>query len=120
MKFVLDENLSLSLIEVLRELGFEAEHVINVGLRGCSDKKISAYAKKQQAVLITKDLEFANIMIYPKNAHYGLIVLRLPNYFTISRMKESLKEFLTKSKPEICIGTIIILEVGRFRMRSFS
>ena len=47
MKFVLDENLPLSLTVVLRELGFEAEHVSEVGLRGCSDKEICVYASKK-------------------------------------------------------------------------
>jgi predicted nuclease of predicted toxin-antitoxin system len=105
---------------VLRELGFEADHVTEIGLRGHSDKEIAIYAKKKQAILITKDLELANIILYPKGSHYGLIVLRLPNNFTTKQIILSMKEFLTKSKSEVCIGTIIVLEIGRYRLRSFS
>ncbi len=120
MKFILDENLPLSLSAALYELGFEAKHVSDIGLRGSPDKEISVYANKEKAILVTKDLEFANILLYPKGSHYGLMVLRLPNSFTTKQIINAMKEFLTKIKSEVCIGTIIVLEVGRYRLRNIS
>ncbi len=118
MKFFLDENLPLSALDVIQKLGFKAEHVKTVGLQGSSDKIIAEYAKKQQAILITKDLEFGSLTLYPKNSHYGVIVIRLPHYFTARQIIDSIENFLTKVKPETLAHTITVLEVGRYRSRN--
>lgn len=120
MKFFLDENLPLSSLDAIQKLGFKAEHVKTVGLQGRSDKTIAEYAKKQQAILITKDLEFGSLTVYPKNSHYGVIILRLPHYFTAKQIIDALNNFLTKIRPETLAHTITVLEVGRYRSRDIS
>ena len=117
MKFFLDENIPLSIIKVISKLSFEVEHAINAGLRGASDKEIAEYAKKQNAILITKDVGFGSILLYPKGSHYGLLVLRLPNYFNTEQIAEALKDFFSKVKPENLINHITILEAGKYRIR---
>ncbi|MDP3640089.1 MAG: DUF5615 family PIN-like protein [Nanoarchaeota archaeon] len=117
MKFLVDENLPLSTIALLTELGFEAEDVCAVGLHGASDKRIAEYAKQQKAILITRDLEFGSLLLYPKGSHYGLIVLRMPCFFKIEQIKWLLKSFLTAIRPAQLIHTLSIVEVGKYRQR---
>ena len=117
MKFLVDENLPFSTIALLKEIGFEAEHVCDVGLRGASDKRIAEYAKQQKAILITRDLEFGSLLLYPKSSHYGLIVLRVPCFFKTEQIKWLLKSFLTKIIPAQLVHTISIVEVGKYRQR---
>ena len=117
MKFFLDENMPLSTIDIFRKLNFEVEHCSSSELRGVSDKKIAEYAKKQKAILVTKDLEFGSLLIYPKNSHYGLLILRLPNSFTTKKIIEALEEFLKNIKIEELVNSITVLEVGRYRIR---
>ena len=117
MKLFLDENLPRSAVKELKSLGFEVEHTSEVGLRGASDKEISSYAKKQNAILITKDLEFGSIIIYPKGSHYGLIVLRLPDYFNSQDIIRVLTDFLQQINAADLIGKLIVLEIGRYRIR---
>ena len=69
MKFFLDENIPLSVTDSIKSLGFEVEHVRTSGLRGATDKQIAKYAQKQQAILVTKDLEFGSSILYPKDSH---------------------------------------------------
>ena len=66
MKFLLDENLPLSLIEVFNEMNIECKHVKNIGLIGSTDKDIASYAKREKFILVTKDLEFGNFLFYPQ------------------------------------------------------
>src|SRR3989344_5924376 len=117
MKFFLDENLPISAIEVFIKLGFEVEHCKNSKMRGSSDKLIAEYAKKQKAILVTKDLEFGSLLIYPESSHYGLLVLRLPNSFITNKINKTLEEFLKEVKAEELINSITVLEVGRYRIR---
>lgn len=117
MKFFLDENVPLSAIDVIHNLGFEVEHARSAGLGGRPDREIADYAKKRRAVLVTKDLEFGSLALYPKNSHHGLLVLRLPHYYTASQIAEAIKAFLTKISPEALTGSITVLEAGRYRIR---
>ncbi len=117
MKFFLDENIPFSVTNVINKLNFKAEHTINVGLRGATDKEIANYAKKTKAILITKDLDFGSTLSYSKDSHYGVLILRLPSYFNTKQISNALKDFLEKIDSKILIGSITILEIGKYRTR---
>ena len=44
MRFLLDENISPSLAGLLKNIGYEARHVIEVGYNSTPDFKIAAFA----------------------------------------------------------------------------
>ena len=117
MKFFLDENLPLSLSEVFTESGFETEHAKTSGLRGATDKEIAKYALKQKKILVTKDLEFGSLLLYPQGSHYGLIVIRVPFNFKTDQIKRVVKNFISKTHAADLINTITIVEVGKYRSR---
>lgn len=56
---VIDAQLPPALARRLRELGHEAKHVEDLGLRHADDGHIWNYALVNQAVIITKDEDFA-------------------------------------------------------------
>ena len=117
MNLLLDENIPRSAVKELRALGIKVEHASEIGLKGAIDKEIAAYAKKQDAILITKDLEFGSLLVYPKGSHYGLIVLRVPHHLTAQHNIKILKNFLQDIKTQNLAGKIIVLELGRYRTR---
>lgn len=59
MRFLIDAQLPPALAQWLREAGHEANHVEDVNLREAEDAPIWRYAADHQAVLITKDEDFA-------------------------------------------------------------
>ena len=59
MKFLVDAQLPPSLVAWLRKLGYEADHVGEVGLREAPDGAIWLHALQSGAVLVTKDEDFA-------------------------------------------------------------
>ena len=118
MRFVLDENMPLSSVALLQNIGHNVEHIIKTNLRGADDKDIADYSKNKKAILITKDIEFGSIILYPRGAHYGLIVVRLPNYFNGNQITKALEEFLGIIDREQLIGALTILELGKYRIRS--
>lgn len=119
MKFFLDENLPLSLKSTFVKHSHSAEHVTEVGLRGASDEVIAQYALNNKLVLVTKDLDFGNLMMYPVGSHYGVLILRLPHYFTKEQSAKIVDDFLDKNPSDVLVGAITIIETGRFRMRRF-
>mgnify|MGYP001593457626 FL=1 len=117
MRFFLDENIPLSVLDFIASFGFKVDHVKNIGMHGARDKQIAEYAKKQKAVLITKDLEFGNLLIYPSGSHYGLLILKLPYTFSADQIAKTLSDFLTKIDTKDLANSITVLEIGRYRIR---
>lgn len=59
MRFLVDNQLPGALATLLREQGHEAEHVLDLGLGQGKDNPIWQHAIATQAVIITKDEDFA-------------------------------------------------------------
>jgi predicted nuclease of predicted toxin-antitoxin system len=76
LKLKIDENLPGECVEVLRYGGFEADTVADERLTGAEDSAIAVRSRAEGRVLITLDLDFANIRAYPPAEYAGIIVLR--------------------------------------------
>ncbi|MBI2576722.1 DUF5615 family PIN-like protein [Candidatus Woesearchaeota archaeon] len=117
MRILVDENLPYSVAIKLRGLSFHAEHVRDAGLCGSSDKVIASYARNNKTVLLTRDLEFGNILLYPPASHHGLVIIRLPYRFNAHQVSRIVEDFFCKVNETTILGKIIILELHRFRVR---
>jgi predicted nuclease of predicted toxin-antitoxin system len=61
MLFLIDEQLPPGLCKTFLAAGCEAEHVLHLNLGGASDDNIWHLAIKREAVLVTKDSDFAEM-----------------------------------------------------------
>ena len=93
-------------------------HVRDVGLESASDEKILRCAVRSRAVLVTRDLDFANVILHPPRTHYGVVVLRTPSHFTARHLNSLLRVFLSRERTERLTRRLTILEPGRYRTRS--
>jgi predicted nuclease of predicted toxin-antitoxin system len=59
VKFLLDTQLPKALAQRLRESGSECQHVLELGLAQSPDNTLWNYAREQDAVIVTKDEDFA-------------------------------------------------------------
>ena len=114
MKFLLDENIPREVETALKRLGHEAVNAHSARLNGKSDDKILSFAKKENRILITLDLDFSNIINYPPKSHPGIIVVRL-NRPGRKRIINVIEQFVGSIKE---IGkSLIILEDTEYRIR---
>jgi len=58
VRFLLDENFPLGLIRALQSDGLAADHIITLGWRGASDKRIRERLQDAQIVFFTQDDDF--------------------------------------------------------------
>jgi predicted nuclease of predicted toxin-antitoxin system len=58
MRFLLDEHISRVVLKYLRRLGHDTERVVDVGLRGASDRELILWAKSQKRVIVSRDTDF--------------------------------------------------------------
>ena len=116
MRFFLDANMPYSSKEVFKNFG-QVNHAGDIGLARAADREIIEYVAERKAILVTKDLEFANVLLYPINSHSGVVVLKLPFYFTAKQINNALKSFLSSLDVKELENAVTIVELGRYRMR---
>jgi predicted nuclease of predicted toxin-antitoxin system len=77
MKFKTDENLPTEAADLLRSAGHDAVTVGEQRLGGAVDSTLGAVCQREGRVLVTLDLDFADIRAYPPSRYPGFVVLRL-------------------------------------------
>ena len=76
MLFKIDENMPLEAVELLHQAGHLAHTVFDEQLAGHPDSNVAATCQVEQRVLITLDVDFADIRVYSPAQYAGLVVLR--------------------------------------------
>lgn len=114
MKFLIDADSPYSLIKTFSKYGHKAVHVRNV-LGSATDDEIFEYAQKNSYVIVTRDLGFAETFL--KNKGVGLILTRLPYYFTVDKINKVFDEFLKEANVKEMANSIIVVELGRYRTK---
>jgi predicted nuclease of predicted toxin-antitoxin system len=74
-RFLIDESLGVEVARYLREKGYNAEFVGDVGLGGHSDEDIFAYAWREKRMLWTHDRDFLDNARFPDHRNPGVVVL---------------------------------------------
>ena len=73
LKFLLDENIPKSIMNFLKSKRIPVEYVP----KGIKNNKVAEIAKEKKAVLMTRDSDFANMLMYPPEKFYGIIVFQI-------------------------------------------
>lgn len=98
-------------------MGYEAKDVRDVGLRGAKDDMVFAYAQETEAILISGDLGFGNILHFPIGSHYGIVIAHFPNEVTTHEINSELEARLSEIEENSFKGSLIIIEPGKVRIR---
>lgn len=96
MKILIDENIPAIVKKTLKQQGYNVLHVNNL-LKSKSDKEIFEYAQKKKMCIITKDVDFKNMI---KEEHYGILkicgVMLNPSDLIIEIIKKYKEDFNNK------------------------
>lgn len=77
MKFKIDENLPVEIADLLRSAHYDAVTVMDQGLKGANDPLIVNACLREGRILVTLDLDFADVRVYPPQQFPGFMVLRV-------------------------------------------
>ncbi len=116
MRFKLDENLLDTCAELLRREGLDVATVREQQLGGAPDSVVHGVCHSEGRVLVTLDLDFADIREYPPAHGPGIVVFRLSTQDVVSltRAVERLVERLRRESP---IARLWIVEPDNIRVR---
>ena len=116
MRFKIDENLPVECAGLLTQAGYDAVTVASQRLQGQPDPVIVDTCVREERVLITLDLGFADIRAYPPRQYPGFLVLRVKQ----QDKKHLIRVFqraVPMLKQEALEGRLWIIEETQIRIR---
>ncbi|HBL25265.1 MAG TPA: hypothetical protein DD490_00340 [Acidobacteria bacterium] len=116
MKFKTDENVPLEAAELLRAAGHDALSVLDQGLQGWIDPGIASICQAEERILVTLDVDFADVRAYPPHDFPGFLVLRLKRQDTPAVL-QALERAVRLFRFEEPAGRLWIIEDERVRIR---
>jgi predicted nuclease of predicted toxin-antitoxin system len=117
MRFKVDENLPDEVCNLLNSAGHDAISVGQQGLGGAADARIYQLCQNERRVLITLDVDFANVQAYDPKSSVGVIVLRLARQDR-QRVLDAVATTLTLLGREPLENRLWIVEGERIRIRA--
>jgi predicted nuclease of predicted toxin-antitoxin system len=118
VRFLIDANLPRSIVGVLTQLGHESLFARDIGLAHAPDRVVAERAQTTQAVLLTRDLDFADVRNYPPEQYNGIVVFRFADDVVAKEIARIAELFL--SEPNFLrqlSGRLAIVESDRVRFR---
>ena len=116
MQVKLDENLPLQLKRLFTVSGYDAATILDEGMGGATDSEVASVCLLEERILVTQDIDFADIRTYPPGEYPGIVVFRLTSQARDDLLKVGvmLIETLSRSSPR---GQLWIVEDSRVRIR---
>ena len=117
MKLVVDMNLSTDWVPALQSVSIEAVHWTTIGPDDAKDEEIMAWAHANEAVVLTRDLDFAAMLMIQGLASPSVIQLRI-DQVRPERHLALIQRALSLYGKQLEEGAIITVEDERVRVRS--
>ena len=116
LRFKLDENVARDAAALLREQSHDVQTVYEEQLVGEADPAILAACLRERRILVTLDLDFADVRRYAPSDTPGIIVLRPPAQTIALQLAllRQLPRILAELSP---VGQLWVVEPGRVRAR---
>jgi len=113
-RFKLDENIPTRVLDPLRQGGHDVMTVLEQGLGGAADAAVAEACAAEDRILVTLDLDFADIRLYGTPQTISIVVIRVAR-----QDAESVHDALQRASPDLermpARGSIWILEPHRIR-----
>lgn len=111
-----DENMPRTVVQVLRERGFDVVSVIEQNMGGWKDPELWQAIQEEKRFLITADKGFADVRSFPPGTHAGILLLR-PDEDGIRPLIHPLQRVLDSYGLEDLQGTVTVATPRSIRVR---
>lgn len=116
MKLLIDMNLSPRWVSLLADAGMEAAHWSTLGAANAPDTEIMAFAKANDYVVLTHDLDFGAILAVTHGEKPSVIQIRSADV-SPDVIGKSVIIALRQMKAELEEGALVTLDPNRPRLR---
>ena len=116
LNILLDMNLSPRWVERLQAHGWSAVHWSSVGQATARDTEIMAWARANQHIVFTHDLDFGTILALSHEAGPCVLQVRAENIMP-ERVEGLVIATLTQHEADLIAGALIVIDQSRSRVR---
>ena len=116
MRFKLDENIGRRGADLLGSEGHDVSTVLAEKLSGAADTAVLEAAIAERRVLITLDHDFGNVLRFPPEESYGIVILRTPGDVAPESIDDRFRDFLAGLETSELGRELWIVEPGRIRV----
>jgi predicted nuclease of predicted toxin-antitoxin system len=116
MQFLADMGVSQRIVAWLRQQGHDAIHLREQGLHRLPNGQIFIKAASEQRIILTWDLDFAEILALSGTNIVSAVIFRLLNTRSANVIRR-LEHVLGISAQDLAEGAIIAVEESRHRVR---
>jgi predicted nuclease of predicted toxin-antitoxin system len=116
MKVLIDMNLSPRWAKVLMDAGLEAVHWSQLGAGDAADIEIMAYARANDYVVLTHDLDFAGILAATHGKKPSVVQIRAEQ-LNPDVIGKHIVAALQQLAVELAQGALVTVDPTRTRMR---
>lgn len=119
LAFFADHCVSNAIMRTLREAGHEVLRLRDHLPIESPDAAVIAMAQQLDAILLSLNGDFADIVTYPPAQYQGIIALQVRNHpETIPQLMQRLQDYLSAhADSDYYRGKLLLVEVHRIRMR---
>jgi predicted nuclease of predicted toxin-antitoxin system len=116
MKFIIDMNLSPLWVEVLQAEGWDAVHWSAIGAAHAPDHEIMTWAKTNDAIVFTHDLDFGAILATTQADAPSVIQIRTQD-ISPTTSKDSFVNVVVQYQEILEAGALIIIDAHKLRAK---
>jgi predicted nuclease of predicted toxin-antitoxin system len=116
MRFLADMCVDVRVVEWLREQGHDAIHLRDEGLHRMPNGDIFKKGIKEDRVIITFDLDFAEIAALTRGKKTSVVLFRLKNT-RVPNVISHLSKVIQESMDDFEKGAVVVVEEFRHRVR---
>jgi len=117
MKLLADMGISPKTVVFLRELGHDAIHLHEQGLERLRDAEILCKARDERRIVLTHDLDFAELVSASRAQLPSVVVFRLRS-MRPENVNQHLRKVLEQHGADLKHGAIVSVSEGQARIRT--
>lgn len=119
LRFFADHCISNSMIQALRDAGYEVFRLRDYLSTDSSDSAVISKAQELNSILVSLNGDFADIVLYSPTNYKGIIALQVRNHpEIIPQLMEVLENYLSGHTDMVNYkGKLLLVEVHRIRVR---
>src|SRR3954462_2058293 len=117
MRFLADMGVSITAVRELRDTGHDVTHLEELGLRTLADIEIFKLAREERRVVLTFDLDFADIVATTNEPFPSVVIFRLRRGRP-ARVLARLEAVLSTASAALDRGALVMVDETRIRIRT--
>ncbi len=117
MRFLLDQNLSPLLVDLLGHRGHDVVHVRDLGLHKADDSELVTLAVAEDRIIVSADTDFGDLLASSNASRPSVLLLRRQDRRRAAEVAAMILLNLDSVAEDLATGAIVVLDQRRIRIR---